>query len=505
MPYADSYRNDIFVSYAHVDNLPGLAPEPWISRFTHLLDTSLKQRLGCGEALRVYFDRRDLRTNDDLEEVLAEAEASAVFLAISSPSYVSRDWTMRELEAFLQRPGAASRLFVLDMLPLDDDAAYPPPLRAKARAKFWQTHGTESRAASTLDIELDRMLYGQRLLALADEMKHQLVELRRDPALAPLSETPGRTASDRPAFESRPDDRPEAGAAKVAATPQSHRAPPQRGTVLLAQATDELELEREQVLAYLEQLGIGVLPAHDYPQGGAEFVEAFRRDLDQADLIVQLLGRAVGRRPPDLADGYTRTQFELATESGKPTMLWHHPSIVAEEVSSPWLREALVSENVIVSGLEGFKADIGRRLKAIHAPKTTNVPSLVYVGADRSDIDVAQRLQRTLTARDIPVVIPTFEGSAEEIRRDLEENIAASDALVFVHGAAPINWVRGNLRRLHKLISLRESPPKAVAIVSTPPPEKGDIGMALPYLQTVDCFEDSDFGALLTLLDGEAP
>ena len=42
-------------------------------------------------------------------------------------------------------------------------------------------------------------------------------------------------------------------------------------TILLAQTTNDLYDEREQVQAYLQQFGAKVLPEGDYVQGGAAF------------------------------------------------------------------------------------------------------------------------------------------------------------------------------------------------------------------------------------------
>lgn len=471
MPFVDGFRNDIFVSYAHADNEEGIGSDPWVSQLVRYLDTSLRQRLGCGEELRVFFDRRDLTTNHELESMLKEARASAVFLAVLSPSYVKREWTRKELDAFAEQPEARERLFALELLPLDSPDDYPEAVRNKIRARFWQSQGLESRTAVTIEPSSEKLLYGQRLLDLADQIKQRLQLLKGSSAAA--LDTCGE-----------------------------HAAEPAKGTVLLAQVTDELELEREQVLAYLKQEGIRVLPDADYPQGGEEFTKAFADDLETADIVVQLLGSAAGRRPPDLPDGYAQQQYNAASASGKPLLIWRHPLIDTDLMPSSPHKTLLMSKEVIVSGLESFKTEVVRNLKATQEPEPMSTPSMIYIGADRSDLSVAQQIQEMLREHNFPVSIPTFEGTSEEIRQDLEESLADSDTLVFVHGVAPVNWVRGNLRRMHKLLSMRDTPPQAVAILKTPPQEKADIGMALPYVKYVDCTHSEDFAPLLSLLEG---
>jgi hypothetical protein len=82
-------------------------------------------------------------------------------------------------------------------------------------------------------------------------------------------------------------------------------------TVLLAQVTEDLELEGEELRSYLEQYEFNVLPIETYPQGAETFSQAFTADAARADLIVQLLGQSEGRIPKDLSVSYPRFQAEI--------------------------------------------------------------------------------------------------------------------------------------------------------------------------------------------------
>ena len=82
------------------------------------------------------------------------------------------------------------------------------------------------------------------------------------------------------------------------------------GTIYLAQVTDDLDEEREQVRRYVEQFGIAVLPEGTIPQGGADFAAAWKPTSPRSDAFVQLLGRTRAKRPPDMPMGYDRLQVE---------------------------------------------------------------------------------------------------------------------------------------------------------------------------------------------------
>src|SRR5215831_14114475 len=101
MAIVPGFEYDLFVSYAHADNLPEEGEEGWVGQFVKRLVPVLRQRLGGAEALKVFFDSRATAANYDLAELLIAVRQSALFLAISSPGYAARDWPRQELEAFV--------------------------------------------------------------------------------------------------------------------------------------------------------------------------------------------------------------------------------------------------------------------------------------------------------------------------------------------------------------------------------------------------------------------
>ncbi|MEO0999653.1 MAG: hypothetical protein AAFW69_03455 [Pseudomonadota bacterium] len=482
MPYVDAFANDVFISYAHDDNIDDIDGQRWVTNFVKLFTAFLRQRLACRNELKIFWDHNNLHANRDLEEALEEeARNSAVFVAISSPAYLTGTYTIRELEAFVGRPGASEGLFGLEILPPNAMEDYHPALNAKIRFPFYRAGGEGGAIQMTLDPRAHRDEYMQAITRFVEQVKIRLLDMKKTGAApAPAPAQAGFSAP--------------AQAAAPAATPAANGA---NGTVLLAQTTDDLDWEREQVRSSLAQFDIRVLPEFDYPQGGAEFTEAFAADLGEAELFVQLLGRSAGRRPSDLPEGYLVHQFHAAEGAGKPILSWRHPELDLEQVGNPDHRALLSGETVIASGLESFKSDIQKRLEALRAPPKMPRSALIFVGADRADNDLAERLSMALAKRNYPVALPVYEGTAEDIQRDLEENLIDSDHVVFVHGAAPATWVSGILRRFNKLMAQREAPPSKTALVKAPPPKEDSVRIMLPYLEVIDSSEDFDADRIL--------
>jgi hypothetical protein len=276
--------------------------------------------------------------------------------------------------------------------------------------------------------------------------------------------------------------------------------------IYLAQTTDDLDEEREQVRRYVEQYGIRVVPENLYPQGGSEFVAAVDADLERADAFVQLFGSRPTRRPPDLPLGYDRAQFERAVGRGMPIVQWLRPDIDPRNVSDPQHAALLSGENVMRIGLEAFKADVVRRLEKPPEPvslvSAAGPEQFVFINADGSDIQLAEALRKEFTSAQVSAAVPILQGSSEDVRLDLEENIVECDALVMVYGAATPVWVRGQLRLYSKLKHRRKEPLKALAIYLGPPEAKPDIGMDMPEVKKIDYREGAAAESVRQFLAG---
>jgi hypothetical protein len=82
---------------------------------------------------------------------------------------------------------------------------------------------------------------------------------------------------------------------------------------------------------------------------------------------------------------------------------------------------------------------------------------------------------------------PLEQGPPDIVRQDLEESLRQCDGVVLVYGRTGAEWVRNQLRLGRKVLALRERPLNAMAIVEGPPPEKPDIGAAIPNMLTLNC------------------
>ncbi|MGA7327043.1 MAG: hypothetical protein WBX25_21790 [Rhodomicrobium sp.] len=466
MAYVAPFSYDIFVSYARNDNETASQELGWVSTLVYNLRIALLQRLGDADNLKIFFDAATLGGNDQLHKLLDSAKKSAIFLAIASPSYAKREWTQLELKAFVAETSDLSRLFALERLRLAEGERYPEPLDKQNRLSFWQKLEIDSLGEDDIPLEPKSDLFKTKINRLASQMANKLRELSELKTGATKKEAPLAPAIPQP-FE-----------------PKTGRA------VLLAQVTEDLELEREELKSYLEQYEYRVIPEQTYPQGADAFSRAFSKDAAEAELIIQLLGPAEGRIPSDLKVSYPRYQAEIVASMEKPCLRWRRPDLQLSQVRNTAYRSLLQDATVTVSGFEAFKSEVLARLAKDSGQKPAQPDAMIFINADDDDLDLAKNLQARLEKQQLSSILPMRNGQATDIRTDLEENYTDCDIVVFIYGSASPSWVRGQLRLFNKVRGRRQKPPRAIAILIGPPFDKPELGITYPGASEIVARDD---------------
>jgi len=471
MAYVPNYAYDIFISYARIDDevdYPG--GTKWVSTFEEYLSIALRKRLGGTTDVKIFFDRRTLNSNDELRELEQAAERSALFLAVCSRSYVDREWTTRELSAFSRQPDIAKRVFAIEIMPLDNQQSYPALLADRHREPFY-VHTPHSRGTA-VSLAPDDPRFGHLIHDLAEQVRNQMYAMRA------VSEVKTAAASVTLAEPRQPAPESLGGSGAV---------------VALGQTTEDLDAAREQMRRYLEQFGHTVLPKGDLRQDKEGFEADVRAMLDDADLFVQILGPLRGRSAPGIQRSYAQTQADLAREANVPVLQWRSAQIRIDEIEDVNHRETLTSEDVVVSGFENFKAEVNGRLAAMtirpEAPEPDSHDQslpVVFINADRSDLEYARKVQDEFVRNGFLAAIPLDRGDEQDLQSYLRDNLLDCDGLVMIYGNASPVWASRSLRHFNKLRASRDLPPKLVAVVVGPPDSKtSDLGISMPGLRVV--------------------
>jgi hypothetical protein len=473
MAYVPGYEHDVFVSYAHVDD----DPEPgettgWVTTLVSSLKSKLGQKLGRSDAFSLWMDHELLGHASISRQLIDTLERTATLVIILSPGYVASSWCQREASTFLshlaRRRESSSQIFIVRRDRID--GGEPEEFGDLAGYQFWvqDNLGTSSRILGTPRPTPSDLRYYDRLNDLVTQLAEQLKSLRGPAQRGPQKETPN-----------------------------------QGPTIFIAEPTDDLDEVHHDVKRYLQQAGMRVLPDCWYPRDPGAFQRAAVKDLANCDVFVQLLSGSVGKRTPDVPDGYSYLQLKMAESSGKPILQWRTEDLDTGKISDARHRALLERETVLAVGIEEFKRTIKERVLKKKAPAPTKpIDAFVFVDGEAGDSPLAEQVCEALKQYGAGYVLPERRGTAAEMRQELERNLVDCDALIVVYGSSDRGWVDEQLRQCRKAISKRDRPLQAVAVFEGPPETKERLNVNLPKMMTIDCRRGLDEVALNTFLSG---
>ena len=460
MAYVPGWEHDVFLSYAHLDNVPITPGEMgWADELAEKLQTELKQRLGTKD-FRLWIDNSLDGNHPITPDIMTAISRSATLLVIMSPSYLNSEWCRRERTAFLNLIGdrvAAGSVFVeiARNVNLNDVPAEFADLQG---FQFWIDDKEASTDRPLGMLDRTEKGYINKILQLSHELGTHLARLRSNAGREVKPILPVAQSPDGPC-------------------------------VFIARSTEDLEEKEEELKGYLSQAKINVLPQTWYSETDkATFEAAMRRDLARCKVFAQLLSSSRGREFPfDPPIRPPRLQYDIAVASGIAVRQWRDRQLDVATVRDSDHRALL--ECAQASGFEEFKRAVLDEALRVPAPRPVASPNvMVFVNADSSDRQLAEAVGKALMEQDVECYWPLASGSPEAVRRDLEENLGNCDGVLLIYGASGASWVRNQLRQGRKIISQRQRPLAALAVYEGPPPsEKEDLAVAIPNLIRLDC------------------
>ncbi len=474
MAYVPDYEYDIFVSYAQVDNkcLPGIE-KGWVTTLVESLKNELPKKLGRAEGLSLWIDYELPRNVQITDEILSTLKNCATLLVILSPGYLASPWCQREKGVFLnavqERRRAGSRVFLieLDDIGMEDR---PSEFQDTLKYQFWmKDHKTRSPRILGYPKPNypDDQPYYERLSDLAYEIADELKRLRKLPDM----------------------------------DTSAHQSTENRPCILLAEVTDDLDSQRNEVKRYLDQAGINVLPDSYYPIKPNDFAQALNDDLGRCELFVQLLSRITGKKTDELPKGYAGLQYECALKYGKPILQWRSPELDLAEIKDNEHQTFLQGDKVLAIKMEEFKSEVVRQtFFTPPPPQEKTIQTLVFVNMETSDRPLAKTVCDMLDQSGVEYALRLSIGKPSEIREDLKRLLLECDGLIIIYGSTTASWVREQLLYCRKVIQERERPLKAIAVYEGPPEPKDPLDFKLKNMHILNCRMSPDKSLLQSFI-----
>ncbi|MDM8569403.1 hypothetical protein QUF50_07850 [Thiotrichales bacterium HSG1] len=232
-------------------------------------------------------------------------------------------------------------------------------------------------------------------------------------------------------------------------------------TVFLAEVSDDLEKQRDEVKRFLEQQGVQILPNQTY--SFANIQKSIEQDLGECNLFVQLLSDKIDKYFPEF-------QYECANTEKIPILQWHPPTLDLNSISDLKRKNLLSKHTVIADNLAEFKEHIIDKL--IPKSTTNSINNFVFVNAYKSDMDLAYQVGNFLVEKGITCSFPlnvSTTNKPSEIQQYLEHQLLRCDAVIVVYDETSVGWVSEKIIDCQYMLGKREKPFKTIAIYDSKP------------------------------------
>src|SRR4051794_14871890 len=241
-----SFEQDLFISYAHIDNEPLAADQQgWVSRFHTALNAMLSMRMG--QHARIWRDAK-LSGNDVFAaEIVAQFPKTAALLSIVTPRYVESEWCSREAWEFCRAAEQSAgvlienkaRVFKVIKTPVDHERPLPPLMKSVRGYQFYDLQ--EDQAPLEFDPAYGAEMgqkYNIKVAQLAWEIAQLIAKLRAS------------------------------GVSDKSAAPDAKSRP----AVYLAECSYDRRDSREAMQAELRRHGYAVLPETQLPRDEGDYI-----------------------------------------------------------------------------------------------------------------------------------------------------------------------------------------------------------------------------------------
>lgn len=448
------FRNDLFISYSHIDNQP-IRPEDkgWISRFHASLEALLSMRMG--QTAKIWRDDK-LQGNDIFsDEIIQQFAHTAVFLSILTPRYLKSEWCTREVREFCEQAKQSggividnkARVFKIMKTPVDTQEFLPPAIKDILGYEFFSLEdGTP--------LELDPA-YGDKF---AQDFNRKVGKLAWDISQLLKQLTAEAEAGNKDA------------AAPAAAKP----------AVYLAECSYDRKNIREILESDLRCHGYTVLPDQQLPRDEAGYVAAVEAQLARSEFSIHLIGESYGAVPDGLSQkSVVVLQNEIAVNKSKasafPRIIWLPEGTASSQISQHLFIEALHQDadvqygaDLITGDLEALKASIHATLKKLEQPEPvlpevqagdTQAAHLIYLICNEKDRKATVPIRKYLRERGCEVFLPAFEGDATAVREAHRQLMSNCDAVILFYGSGSEAWKRTIDSELKKMPGYRSGKP----------------------------------------------
>jgi len=474
MAYVPNFEYDIFISYAHVDNLPTPGESKgWITTFEEFLAVFLSRRVGKFGIVKIWRDPTLDGSQLFDTTIQNRIKQSALFLAFTSTGYLTSDYCRQELAWFHQNAvtnnvgvNVGDRMRVLNVLL--NNIPYKEWPEYFGKTSGYPFYASENEEDLGYPIKCVGDPFESQLRKLVDSIHRTLMAIKE--AVAPPASTKTFTK-----------------------------------TIYLADTADSLVRYRKRLLNDLGnnvRIVSNVPPPYDAESHQTKVVEAMKT----ADLSIHLLDDLPGREiQGEEGKSYPQKQVELGLQHAKSQFIWVPNTLDVETIEDQCYKDFI---NELQSGnrgaanycfIKGSASSISREVTEMlerrpqpgqngHSPAS----AAALVDTHLKDQLHAFRLGEFLMQKCIQPYINPEEDDPQKNMKVLEERLKQVNKLIVIFGDVAEEWVRARLAVAVQIAITARVQLKACGVYFAPPRERGPAGIFdLPFLPVYE-FDNRD-------------
>ncbi|MDB4795521.1 toll/interleukin-1 receptor domain-containing protein [Verrucomicrobia bacterium] len=484
--------NDLFISYAHIDDLPISEDQKgWISEFHRVLQNRLAQLMG--EKPKIWRDQKLSGSDIFDNEIVDQFKNTKLMVSVLSPRYIKSEWCNKEIKEFYRNAelssGVAlagkSRVLKVVKTPYDPQDVHPELKQVFGSVLGFNFYDFDNDSGKVVEYneafgKEARQNYFTRIYDLAYEICEILK--KSDDKRSGLSET----------------TLPKQGAK----------------TVYLATTTADRNEDRENIARDLRERGHLILPDRQLPFDEETMKGMICQFMERADVAIHLLGSSYGMIPEAGDKSIIESQIQISAQEASNNemerLIWLPNQLKASEekqkdfVDRLRVDPATYQRTDFVEGsFETFKGLVidhfSQEPKDIAGEATmdsNNGLRTVYLMAPPNDEEKIEAIEDYLFDQGLEVVIPVFSGTESDVAEAHMENLRICDSVLIYFGSATRQWVNMKLNNMIKASGQGRKQPIREKAILIAPPESRHKDRFRSHLAELIHIPDADLGPL---------
>lgn len=524
MPLIPGMRHDVFVSYAHLDNIPySQDSRGWVSTVVHCIKMPVQQLEFGDTRFDIWMDHQRPDTGRLDEQLVNIVAASGILLVFLSRAYLRSKTCLFEFDAFMAAnpDDFHERIVIIDMHNVFSSSEFVDDM-----------DGISSEHRSMLDRVVAECRRQRRQQFFSGDDSGRVCPLDYPPKGPEPYEIMRKTQDVSPIIakvirtlrRARQDTiidtvRPLTPTGTFHKPNEKERAPL---SVMIGLTKDVLRENRDSVVRYLSgRQDLKLLP-HSvnwlWPDSRSieTFRERFASELTAADLFVQLIGNPRTARPPiesrltlavtPMPSEIIKIQIEEAERLKKQHLIWCSPNTPTRHLD-PIERDIDQTRSVMRDSIETLKRQLDIQIQ--HALRARDIKTAysapldlkkIFFNFSSEDRDLVEPTVNSLSSQ-YTAFAPLCEGTLRDIQEQTNDFYRDCDAAILFGHHAPPNWTTAQIIQFLRVQATRDKKICMLAVCkpkSRLPPAVRSPNLNLQFIDTEESIEPDSLVPLVT-------